>query len=280
MTMAKTQREIDSESASWSYAELWDKFPIPARPDAEEILVEGRSILDTGKNASDISIMILGSTIEYRSLAQRLGIAPYVVDFSQDNFDSLTAFSKEKFEQEHFVEADWLEITYDSFFDFILGHRPFNVVRHDQVAKLFARMYRALKPGGIFFCRGIVSFADDANQLEQLLDQWAFAKDRQYPLFSYLEVPLYLHCSDSEGYMDYPKARGIVDTWFQSKRISAADYEQMRPLISLPAGTKFRARISKAELESHITNAGFAIDDWIFTSHSFTKNMPIIKLRK
>ena len=33
------RREIDETTASWSYAELWDKFPIPARPDGEELKI-------------------------------------------------------------------------------------------------------------------------------------------------------------------------------------------------------------------------------------------------
>jgi SAM-dependent methyltransferase len=278
--MDKTSREIDETTASWSYAELWDKYPIPARPDSEELAIEEKEIIASGKKPQDINLMILGSTIEYRSLCKKLGIVPYVADFAQENFEALTSYSAEKFEHEHFVEADWLQITYNNFFDYILGHRPFNVIRHDQIVTLFQKMYGSLKSDGVFFCRGNVKFPDHKDQLEAMVDKWAFAENRPYRLFSYLEVALYIHCADENGYLDYPKAREVIKGFYDKGKISEADYKDIQPLISMPAGTKFRSFVAKEELEKDIRAAGFQKIEWLFTSHEFTKNMPIIKLTK
>ena len=269
--------ERDTTSASWSYAELWDRFPIPARPDAEEIAMEETYMKTLPK---DPHVMILGSTIEYRSLCTRLGITPHVVDFSRSNYDSLTSYAKEKFGKELFVEADWLAIDSADKFDVILGHRPFNVIRHDQIGTLFRSMHRALKPGGIFFCRGNVRFPGDEDRLEELVLKWGSAKNRPYRLFSYLEVPLYIHCADSQGYLDYPKARETMQVFHDRGLVNDADYADLVPLISMPAGTKFRSFIAKEELETSIRAAGFEKIDWKFTSHEFTKNMPILVLTK
>ena len=279
--MGKSQiREIDETTASWSYAELWDKYPIPARPDDEEIALEEKDITASGKAPQEICLMILGSTIEYRSLCKKLGVAPYVVDFAKENFDSLTSYATEAYEHEHFVEADWLAITYENLFDYILGHRPFNVIRHDQVLTLFKKMYAALKAGGVFFCRGNVKFPDHQDTLAELIDKWAFASNRPYRLFSYLEVALYIHCSDKQGYLDYPKARATIKAFHDQGKISDADYKDIQLLISMPAGTKFRGYVPQAELEKHIKAAGFQKIEWLLTSHEFTQNMPIIKLTK
>ena len=278
--MDTVSRQVDDPTATWSYSELWNKFPIPARPDSEELVIEGESIKNCGKLGADIELMILGSTIEYRSLANKLSITPHVVDFSKQNFDILSSYSQEVFDHEQFIESDWLQIEYKNKFDFILGHRPFNVVRHDQIDTLFTKMYEALLPGGTFFCRGNVLFADSYIDIEAIREKWAFVSNRPYPLFSYLEVALYIQCSDDMGYLDYPKAQAIVDTWFQEEKITEQDYKQVRPLISLPAGTKFRSSVKKEELENCITKVGFASVEWLFTSHEFTKNMPILKLTK
>ena len=85
-------REVDDLGAHWSYAELWDAFPIPSRPDSEELAHEEKYL--TRLRPENVSLMILGSTIEYRSLCKRLGIRPHVIDFSRDNFDSLSSYSK------------------------------------------------------------------------------------------------------------------------------------------------------------------------------------------
>lgn len=278
--MDNTSRELDNPTATWSYSEIWKQFPIPARPDTEELSLEEAAMKECGKSPSDIKLMILGSTIEYRSLAKKLGISPVVVDFSKQNFDILSSYAEETFENENFVESDWLEVEYTNQFDFICGHRPFNVVRHDQVEILFTKMYSALQPGGTFFCRGNVLFVDSEIDLEATREKYAFASDRPYPLFSYLEVALYMHCSDYMGYVDYPKAQGIIDDWFHTGKITEQDYKKVRPLISMPAGTKFRSGVKKEELEREVKKAGFQNIEWLFTSHEFTQNMPILKLVK
>ena len=273
-------REIDETTASWSYAELWDKYPIPARPDAEELVIEEKDILGSGKNVRDVAAMILGSTIEYRSLCKKLGITPDVVDFTRQNFDSLTSYATEKFDNERFVEADWLEVNYQNHFDYILGHRAFNVIRHDQVLTLFQKMYDSLKAGGVFFCRGNVKFPTGNAELAEIIDKWALTPNRPYRLFSYLEVALYMHCADEEGYLDYRKARAVMKKFYEQGKITDEDYKDIQPLISMAPGTKFRSFITKEELEKNMKEAGFQKIEWLFTSHEFTKNMPIIKLTK
>lgn len=278
--MSDSNRQIDETAASWSYAELWDKYPIPARPDAEELAIEEQAIKGSKVRPEHLKLMVLGSTIEYRSLCKHLGINPYVVDFAKENFTALSAYSREKFEHEHFVEADWLKLNYENFFDFILGHRPFNVIRHDQVLSLLQKMYSALKPGGTFFCRGNVKFPGNGDSLEKIIKKWAFAKNRSYRLFSYVEVALYIHCADERGYLNYPKARDVITNFYKHGKINEQDYQDIMPLISMQAGTKFRSFIAKNVLENYLTQAGFKKAEWLFTSHEFTKNMPIIKLTK
>ena len=141
-------------------------------------------------------------------------------------------------------------------------------------------MHHSLKPGGIFFCRGNVKFPGDPDRLESLIEKWGKVAERPFRLFSYIEVALYIHCADTDGYLDYPKARKTISDYHGKGLISDDDYRDILPLISMPAGTKFRSYIKNEELEKHIKEAGFKKIEWLFTSHEFTKNMPIIKLIK
>lgn len=271
-------REVDDLGAHWSYAELWDTYPIPSRPDSEELAFEENYL--TLLPPHDVSLMILGSTIEYRSLCKRLGIHATVVDFSRDNFDSLSSYSKEKFTDETFIESDWLAISYEDTFDFILGHRPFNVIRHDQLLTLFQKMHTALKKGGTFFCRGNVRPLAYEDQLDSIVDTWAFVPNRPYRLFSYLEVALYFRCADEQGYLDYPKARETIRRYREEGRISDEDYNDIFPLISMPEGTKFRSYVPLDEFEASLRQAGFTSIEVYRTSHEFTQHMPIYRLVK
>jgi len=278
--MKKIKKQIDDLNASWSYAELWDKFPVPARPGKSELAIYEKAIRAKQKAVKNVSLLVLGSTIEYRSLAKKFNIIPDVADFSRENFESLTAYAKEKFKKERFIEIDWLKIKDVGKYDFILGHRPANVIRHDQVPILFKIMYQALKIGGTFFCRGNIWFSGDRDRLDAIIKKWGKTKNRPYPLFTYIEVALYFRCADKRGYLNYPKARAVVKIWRENGFVSEKDYRQISPLISMPAGTKFRGLIKKAEMTRSAQKAGFKKIQWLFTPEEFNRNMPIIKFTK
>ena len=110
-------------------------------------------------------------------------------------------------------------------------------------------MNAALKKGGIFFCRGNVMPPDYEDQLDRIIDTWAFAPNRPFRLFSYLEVALYFHCADELGYLDYPTARETIRQYHEEGKISDADYNDIRPLISMPEGTKFQAMFHSTNLK-------------------------------
>ncbi|KKW43014.1 MAG: hypothetical protein UY92_C0001G0028 [Candidatus Magasanikbacteria bacterium GW2011_GWA2_56_11] len=271
---------LSSTKTNWNYAEIWDQFPVPARPTPSEIkLLESELKRRLAKN-SRLKLLILGSTIEYRSLARHLGVKPYVADFSRANYEALTAFSREKFPGEHFIEINWLDIAADGTYDVIVGHRVMNVVKHTDLVRMFAVMHRALKPEGVYFCRGNVWLPKDKDRLAELVKAYAFKKRRPHPLFTYLEVALYFHSADRRGYVNYPLARRLAKEWLKDGRISRADYERTTPLISMPKGTKFRGLIRREEIVAAYTAAGFKQVSWLFTREDYCRNMPIIKLSK
>ncbi len=264
---------------SWNYAQVWDKFPVPARPTKKEIEYLEKEIRDKMSDPSKAELLILGSTIEYRFLCKRLRIVPNVTDYVKENYDILSQYSKEKFPDEHFMEVDWLKINEKEKYDFILGHRIFNCVPHNRVGDMFKIMHDALKPGGTYFCKGNVRFKGEENRLEEIREKWAFKEDRQYPLFSYLEVELYMHCAKENGYVDYPKARKVINDWHENGKISEEDYKLARILISMPDDSLFRSA-TKEELDPLIAQTGFKNVEWIVMDEDICSNMPIIKLTK
>ncbi|MBU2542523.1 class I SAM-dependent methyltransferase [Patescibacteria group bacterium] len=266
--------------ASWSYAEVWDKFPIPARPCNKELEIlekEIRSLMDRQNN---LNILILGSTIEYRSLSKKLGLNPVLVDFSKENFESLSHYSKEKFENETFEQNDWLKISDENKYDVILGHRPFNVIEAKGLGDFFLVMFKALKPGGVFFCRGNTKPGSYISTLEESLAKWAFAENRENPLFSYLEVELYFYCADKDGYVNYEKARNLIDTWYKAEKLNKKDYDLCRLLVSMSDDARFRGLVDELEIKNSYEKVGFKEVEWFRCGHEFGKYMPIIKMIK
>ena len=271
----KTAKDRDAQGASWNYAEIWDKFPVPARPCKKELALIEQKINAFKGNPK---VLILGSTIEYRSLCKRLGIAPVVADFVKSNYDRLTEYSTESFAGEEFFEIDWLDIQEKDRFDFILGHRVFNVIGKQDIQRMFKVMFNALKPEGIFFCRGNIFDSSFRDKLEEFVETWSRAP-REYPLFTYIEVALYMNCCDTENYIDYPACRQRVERWFREGKISPSDFEEIRLLVSLSNDARFRTA-EKHEITRGYSTAGFESAEWVTTGEEFSRQMPIIILRK
>lgn len=263
---------------SWNYVDIWDKFPVPARPTRSELLLIENEMKKRNIKNPNLNVLILGSTIEYRSLCKKLNIIPTVVDFSKNNFITLSSYAKEKFNYEIFIEKDWLSINDQEKYDIILGHRVINVIKHTQLASLISAMYCALKNGGVFFCRGNVRLFKDRSNLEEIREKWAF-RNRTHPLFTYLEVELYFNCSDKNGYLDYKKARSISKKWFEKDQISEKDYSLMNLLLYFGNNARFNSTY-KSIIEPIINKQEFSKIDWIILDKEFANNMPLIKLIK
>lgn len=274
----KSMNSQEESTASWNYAEVWDKFPVPARPCPKELAIIKQFLVEQLKNKKNLNVLILGSTIEYRSLLKSLGITPVIADFSNENFASLTTYAKEKFENEEFVEIDWLHINEKDKFDVILGHRPLNVIQPQEVKTLFSRMHQALKPGGVFFCRGNIRLPEDQDCLEACREKWV-RKERDYPLFTYLEVALYFKCAREDGSIDYPRARALVNQWVREGKITQEDYDHIKILISMGDDARFFS-LHQEKVLKDLEGIPFQSVEWVFTGDEFTKNMPIIRMTK
>ncbi len=263
------------DKASWDYAQIWEKFPVPARPSKEELKFLRQEL----SNLTHDNLLILGSTIEYRSLCKFFGIRPWVADFERSHYEILTNYAKEKLENEHFLEIDWLKINDENKYDIILGHRAINVIGKEVLQQFFDRMYKALKPGGVFFCKNNILYDGEPDHFVERVDKWAFAKNRTHPLFSYIEVDLYFYTADKDGYVVYPKARKVVDQIFIDKRCSKEDYNLMKMLVSV-SEARFRGLIREKEVQGIIDKVGFSPKEWIILDKDICQNMPILKLTK
>lgn len=249
---------------------------MPARPSKEELAFLEKEIAKMPHE----NLLILGSIIEYRSMCKSLEIAPYVADFEKSHYEILTSYAKETFGNEHFLEVDWLDIEGKNKYDIIVGHRPFNVIGKEVLQRFFERMHKALKPGGIFYCKGNILYGNEQEHFNELIDKWAFAKNREYPLFSYIEVNLYFHTADKDGYVIYPQARKIVDQLLEDKHCSKKDYNLIKMLVSMSEEARFRGLIHEKEIRNVIEKLGFSNSKWVILDKDICQNMPIIKLKK
>ena len=66
-------------------------------------------------------------------------------------------------------------------------------------------------------------------------------------------MQLYFHCSDKNGYVDYPKARKLMEKLYEKGNISNEDYDLIKILISMSSQARFRGKIPIKEIKSAIS---------------------------
>ena len=100
-------------------AEYWHKLPAPARPWLSEVAWFEKYALEK-KSQGKLDVLILGSTVEFRSMLHKYGMNVHVVDFSKEFYNILTETQKDKLEytgEEKFYEENWLTMDLEKEFD-------------------------------------------------------------------------------------------------------------------------------------------------------------------
>lgn len=137
------------------FARAWVKYWVPpARPTPSELKKTRELIVAYRKKHPDASVLILGSTSEYRDMMVELGIVPTIVDFSKENFRILSGAMKHRRRaRQKLVIADWRTMRLSKKFDVILGEAAINVVLKPTWSQLFRSIALHLKPGGLFIAK-------------------------------------------------------------------------------------------------------------------------------
>jgi hypothetical protein len=140
--------------ANWqpSKAEYWKNLPAPARPWPSEVAWFEKYVLDK-KGEGKIDVLILGATVEFRSMCHKHGMNVHVVDFSKKFFDILSEQHMDYYGPEIFYEQDWRSMELGKKFDLILGDLVANVLQPNDYPLFFPRVAAHLKPEGLFINR-------------------------------------------------------------------------------------------------------------------------------
>ena len=133
-------------------ANAWKNYKPPTRPSKDELEVFKSFIDKRLKNNKDIKILILGSTPEFRDLASKAKLVPYVADYSKNNFLALRLLKKYK-GKEIFLNQDWKNLKINKKFDLILAEASLNMVEAKNIDKVLRNVKNHLKDDGLFIAK-------------------------------------------------------------------------------------------------------------------------------
>lgn len=140
--------------ANWqpSKAEYWKNLPSPARPWPSEVACYEKYVVEK-KSEGKNDVLILGATVELRSMCHQHGMNVHIVDFSKKFFDILSKQHMVYTGPEIFYEQDWRTMELEKKFDLILGDWVPSVLHTNDYKTFFHHLLSHLKPDGLFIAR-------------------------------------------------------------------------------------------------------------------------------
>ena len=170
-------------------ATLWQQFSPPSRPSSEELKIYKSIIAERFLDAFGLSVLILGSTCEFRQYFYDLGCHVTVVDNSKDYYEEISkeldnSIRLKIMTQEQTEFKFWHTIDFRNKFDIIIGDLAIGNVSPQDLDKFVEVMYKALKPNGIFIGKNLFTGVCEVLPISDLCKQYQKGDD-PYAYFMY-----------------------------------------------------------------------------------------------
>lgn len=160
---------------------VWSNYVPPCRPSRFELdLCSSIITLTRGHTKSPPSVLILGSTNEFREWAFEENCKVTLIDYSSDYYQEITKALKYSV-RETVLHCTWQEINFDQEFDLIVGDLVVGNLKPHEVDDFLQRIKRALKQNGSFVTKSFFY-----NKQRFVDDPEFFLKEYEM-LYSYLD---------------------------------------------------------------------------------------------
>ncbi|KKW43013.1 MAG: hypothetical protein UY92_C0001G0027 [Candidatus Magasanikbacteria bacterium GW2011_GWA2_56_11] len=213
--------------ANWqpTKAEFWKNLPAPARPWPSEVAWFEKYILEKKANGP-VDVLILGSTVEFRSLCHQHGARVHIVDFSDKFYRILSEQPMEYRGEEAFYEQDWRTMELGRQFDLIFGDWVPGVLHTVDYDVFFKRIVAHLKDDGLFIAREclrpdrtVVDLAAVVKKHNaEYADKYSFYESSMQYVYGYRPDPV-------TAMWDIPAAQSALDKVHADGLLKDSDYD-------------------------------------------------------
>lgn len=133
-------------------AKFWKDMPPPSRPWPSEVKWFEKYIKEFSEQGKK-DLLILGATVEFRSVAHQYGMNVHLVDFSQEFVNIISEQPMKYGGPETVYIQNWLSMDLGKQFDLILGDWIPGVLQYNQYEVFFTHLVKHMKIGGLFIDR-------------------------------------------------------------------------------------------------------------------------------
>ena len=214
------------KKSSWESTKVydWKNYVIPARPSASELDVYEEYIRRAAKKKKSLTIAILGSTVEFRSLCHKYNAVVTIIEFSKRHYEVLSRQPMQHKGKETVREEDWRTMQPDRHYDLILGDLVLNVVQKKDIGAILRNLKKSLSPGGSCILRTWVRKDDTRRSIEKVLQSYRRNTPRLH-FYTANIMPLYMCSYDfRKDNSDYPGMIALLKKQLTEKKISKKEY--------------------------------------------------------
>ncbi|GEM_PF-5915987 len=229
---------IDNKTPNWqpTKAEYWHYLPAPARPWPSEVVwFEKYTLVKKAEGKTDV--LILGSTVEFRSMLHKNGMNVFIVDFSKNFYNTLTETQKDRLKytgKETFYEQNWLTMNLGRKFDLIFGDWVPGVLHTKDYDAFFKKIIEHLKDDGLFIGRECLR--PDRNQvnMEKVVLKHNKEFSKKYSFYESSMQYVYAYRPDLKtSAWNIKEAKRALKQIFDKSLLDKANYEFMHRALSI-----------------------------------------------
>ena len=216
-------------------AEYWKKFPPPARPWTEEVSIFEKYVIEKQEQGhSPCDVLVLGSTVELRSMCHKNKTNVSIVDFSKIFYDILSKQPMAYQGKEVLYEQNWLVMDIGKKFDLIFGDWVPNVLRVQEFSRFFENILRHLKDDGLFIARECLRPNREPIDLKKVVNDHNEHYGKAYSFYETSMHYVYgFRIYEETSTWNIPAAREAVEDVYRKGLLKKKDHDFFMDALAL-----------------------------------------------
>lgn len=268
---------------SWSnkLAKTWTNNVAPSRPTVCELALFTK-ILRSLQSASNmqLSVLILGSTPEFRDWAYEENLQITVVDYSREYHDMISREVRHKNMHYELVLERWEDMDFNNRFDLVIGDLTIGNIQPNKLDTFLANVCRSLTVGGYFLGKNVFrNVGRQRRSPEEVIA--SYYKGNPYHPYSALVYELAMSTvGEGESHLNFQQLFRLVTDLRHRGLLKEKEFEYFCN-VGLDADLDFTFFIpSIEEFECAVRKSGLYVESIQHTEDVFTKFYPLYILRK
>jgi hypothetical protein len=263
----------DSHMWAEELAKMWKEYTPPSRPSKSEMEIYEKYFRAVPKGGS---VLVLGSTAEFRDLAARYKLRIVLCDWSEKNMEALGLLMKEKPHKEELSKRDWRDMDFPEKFDLIVGDAAFTVIPFEDGEKVAGRVASLLKENGVAVQRIWVRHGDHLPDDREIAEAYK-KKPKGMGTYEWMLFPVFMRTY----HLDEEYGKGTEACLHLKEAVADGALPK-----SLYEGVKFlelhnaKTNIPRKEKLEKVLGNYFRIERIEYGNDHFSKMNPIYVLRK